>query len=163
PGIDRAADRRDQGADREARGRQGEVGGPKGGAPRPPRCGRRPTERARTGDGGPRRGRGEAAQGKARWPADRAGPRDGRNRDIEGDRTKEAMARVESEIGLLEESRKQYAVEHDDAEWQLKELKSSTKESGKSLEKLQEDFHGKRTEEGRLAKEQADLQTALLS
>ena len=41
---------------------------------------------------------------------------------LEGDRTKEAMARVESEIGLLEESRKQYAVEHDDAEWQLKEL-----------------------------------------
>src|SRR5438046_3009468 len=82
---------------------------------------------------------------------------------LEGDRTKEAMARVESEIGLLEESRKQYAVEHDDAEWQLKELHSSTKESGKSLQKLQEDFHSRRMEEGRLAKEQADLQTALLS
>src|SRR5204862_14254 len=75
----------------------------------------------------------------------------------------QAMARVESEIGLLEESRKQYAVEHDDAEWQLKELNSSTKESGKSLQKLQEDFHTRRMEEGRLAKEQADLQTALLS
>src|SRR5437667_159970 len=73
------------------------------------------------------------------------------------------MARVESEIGLLEESRKQYAVEHDDAEWQLKELNSSTKESGKCLQKLQEDFHSRRMEEGRLAKEQADLQTALLS
>src|SRR5437762_1235785 len=73
---------------------------------------------------------------------------------LEGDRTKEAMARVESEIGLLEESRKQYAVEHDDAEWQLKELNSSTKESGKSLQKLQEDFHSRRMEEGRLAKEQ---------
>src|SRR5207247_3171897 len=72
---------------------------------------------------------------------------------LEGDRTKEAMARVESEIGLLEESRKQYAVEHDDAEWQLKELNSSTKESGKSLQKLQEDFHSRRMEEGRLAKE----------
>src|SRR5213595_2161283 len=82
---------------------------------------------------------------------------------LEVDRTKEAMARVESEIGLLEESRKQYAVEHDDAEWQLKELNSSTKESGKSLQKLQEDFHTRRMEEGRLAKEQADLQTALLS
>src|SRR5436189_86765 len=82
---------------------------------------------------------------------------------LEGDRTKEAMARVESEIGLLEESRKQYAVEHDDAEWQLKDLNSSTKESGKSLQKLQEDFHSRRMEEGRLAKEQADLQTALLS
>src|SRR5207247_871462 len=66
-------------------GRQGEVGSPEGGAPRPPRCGRRPTERTRAGDGGPRRGRGEAAQGKARWPADRAGPRHGRNRDVEGD------------------------------------------------------------------------------
>src|SRR5205823_3109489 len=36
-------------------------------------------------------------------------------------------------------------------------------ESGKSLQKLQEDFHSRRMEEGRLAKEQADLQTALLS
>src|SRR5438477_517745 len=82
---------------------------------------------------------------------------------LEGDRTKEAMARVESEIGLLEESRKQYAAGHDDAEWQPKGHNSSTKESGKSLQTLQEDFHSRRMEEGRLAKEQADLQTALLS
>src|SRR5207302_1302206 len=82
---------------------------------------------------------------------------------LEGDRTKEAMTRLESEIALLEESRKQYQVEHEDADWQLKELHSSTKESGKSLEKLQEDFHSRRSEETRLAKEQAELQTAILS
>src|SRR5256884_57572 len=41
---------------------------------------------------------------------------------LEGDRTKEAMTRLESEIALLEESRKQYQVEHEDADWQLKEL-----------------------------------------
>ena len=82
---------------------------------------------------------------------------------LEGDRTKEAMARLESEIDLLEESQKQYQVELDDADWQLKELTSSTKESGKSLQKLQEEFHQKRTEEARLAKEQAELQTAILS
>src|SRR5205823_5976097 len=82
---------------------------------------------------------------------------------LEGDRTKEAMTRLESEIALLEESRKQYQVEHEDADWQLKELHSSTKESGKSLEKLQEDFHSRRAEETRLAKEQAELQTAILS
>ncbi|HYY49059.1 MAG TPA: ATP-binding protein, partial [Thermoplasmata archaeon] len=82
---------------------------------------------------------------------------------LENDRTKEAMARLESEIDLLEESRKQYQTEHDDAEWALKELKSSTKESGKGLQKLQEEFHQKRADEARLAKEQADLQTAILS
>src|SRR6266699_3473837 len=82
---------------------------------------------------------------------------------LEGDRTKEAMTRLESEIALLEESRKQYQVEHEDADWQLKELHSSTKESGKSLQKLQEDFHSRRSEETRLAKEQAELQTAILS
>src|SRR5437879_31195 len=82
---------------------------------------------------------------------------------LEGDRTKEAMTRLESEIALLEESRKHYQVEHEDADWQLKELHSSTKESGKSLEKLQEDFHSRRSEETRLAKEQAELQTAILS
>ncbi|HWM50813.1 MAG TPA: chromosome segregation protein SMC [Thermoplasmata archaeon] len=82
---------------------------------------------------------------------------------LEGDRTKEAMARLESEIALLEESRKQYQVEYDDADWQLKEIKSSTKESGKSLQRLQQEFHEKRVEEARLAKDQADLQTAILS
>ena len=82
---------------------------------------------------------------------------------LEGDRTKEAMARLESEIALLEDSRKQYQVEYDDADWQLKEIKSSTKESGKSLQRLQQDFHEKRAEEARLGKEQADLQTAILS
>jgi len=82
---------------------------------------------------------------------------------LEGDRTKEAMARLESEITQIEESRKAYQVEYDDADWQLKELHTSTKESGKSLEKLQQEFHEKRAEEAKLAKEQAELQTAILS
>src|SRR5438128_2408941 len=82
---------------------------------------------------------------------------------LEGDRTKEAMSRLESEITQIEESRKAYQVEYDDADWQLKELRTSTKESGKSLEKLQQEFHEKRAEEAKLAKEQAELQTAILS
>jgi len=82
---------------------------------------------------------------------------------LEGDRTKEAMGRLESEISQIEESRKQYQVEFDDTDWQLKELRSSTKESGKSLQKLQQEFHEKRAEEAKLAKEQAELQTAILS
>ena len=82
---------------------------------------------------------------------------------LEGDRTKEAMTRAESEITQLEESRKQYQVESEDADWQLKELRSTTKESGKSLQKLQQDFHAKRAEEGKLSREQADLQTVILS
>ncbi len=82
---------------------------------------------------------------------------------LEGDRTKEAMSRLESEITQIEESRKAYQVEHDDADWQLKELRTSTKESGKSLQKLQQEFLEKRAEEAKLAKEQAELQTAILS
>ncbi len=82
---------------------------------------------------------------------------------LEGDRTREAMARLESEITQLDESRKAYQVESDDADWQLKELRTSTKETGKSLQKLQEEFHQKRAEEAKLAKEQAELQTAILS
>src|SRR5207245_2140475 len=72
---------------------------------------------------------------------------------LEGDRTREAMGRLESEISQIEESRKQYQVEFDDTDWQLKELRSSTKESGKSLQKLQQEFHEKRAEEAKLAKE----------
>lgn len=82
---------------------------------------------------------------------------------LEGDRTKEALQRLESEIAQLEDSRKQYEVERDDADWQLKELRSSSKESGKSLQKLQEEFHERRNEEARLARQQADLQGAILS
>src|SRR6266540_877355 len=82
---------------------------------------------------------------------------------LEGDRTREAMARVESEIGQLEDARKTYQTEFEDADWQLKELRSTTKESGKGLQKLQQEFHDKRTEEAKLARDQADLQTAILS
>jgi len=82
---------------------------------------------------------------------------------LEGDRTKEAMSRLEAEITQIEESRKAYQVEHDDADWQLKELRTSTKETGKSLQKLQQEFHEKRSEEAKLAREQAELQTAILS
>src|SRR2546428_747485 len=77
---------------------------------------------------------------------------------LEGDRTKEAMGRLESEISQIGESRKQYQVEFDDTDWQLKELRSSTQESGKSLQKLQQEFHEKRAEEAKLAKEQAEMQ-----
>src|SRR2546426_807639 len=82
---------------------------------------------------------------------------------LEGDRTKEAMSRLEAEITQIEESRKSYQVEYDDADWQLKELRTSTKETGKSLQKLQEEFQEKRSEEAKLAREQAELQTAILS
>ena len=82
---------------------------------------------------------------------------------LEGDRAKESLERLESEIEQLEELRKQYQLELDDAEWQLKEIKSHTKESGKSLQKLQEDFHSKRNEEARLSKQQTELQQAILS
>ncbi|MGQ0796755.1 MAG: chromosome segregation protein SMC, partial [Methanobacteriota archaeon] len=82
---------------------------------------------------------------------------------LEDDRTKESMVRLESEGAQLEASRKAYQVELDDADWQLKELKASTKETGKSLGKLQMDFHARRKEEAELAKQQTELQSALLS
>jgi chromosome segregation protein len=82
---------------------------------------------------------------------------------LEGDRTKESVGRLESEIAQLEESRKQYQVEFDDADWQLRELKSHSKESGKSLQKLQQEFHEKRNEEAKRSREQTELQQAILT
>src|SRR5438477_7781229 len=69
-------------------------------------------------------------------------------------------ARATDGIETSKETLKQIRTDAAEAN---KEKAKVQKETGKSLEKLQEDFHGKRTEEGRLAKEQADLQTALLS
>jgi len=82
---------------------------------------------------------------------------------LEGDRTKESMARLESEIGQIEAARKGYQVEFDDADWQLRELKAHTKESGKSVQRLQEEFHERRREEANLSKQQTELQNAILS
>ena len=82
---------------------------------------------------------------------------------LEGDRTKETMERLESEIAQLEETRKGYQVEVDDAEWQLKELTSSAKETGKSVQKLQQEFLAKRREEAQLTTQQTELQGAILS
>jgi chromosome segregation protein len=82
---------------------------------------------------------------------------------LEGDRTKEGMERLSSEMAQLEETRKGYQVEFDDADWQLRELKSHSKESGKGLAKLQAEFHERRNEEARLSKEQTELQQAILT
>ena len=82
---------------------------------------------------------------------------------LEGDRTKESLARLRSEIGQLEDSRKTYQVEFDDADWQLKEIKTNSKESGKSLAKFQQEFHERRKEEAELARQQTELQSAMLS
>ena len=82
---------------------------------------------------------------------------------LEGDRTKEAMERLTSEMAQFEEARKGYQVEFEDADWQLKELKTHSKESGKSLVKLQQEFHEKRNEEARLSRQQTELQQAILS
>src|SRR5207249_118292 len=78
------------------------------------------------------------------------------------DATKE-KGKVQKETDALARERENVDKRVTELDGQIKELHSSTKESGKSLEKLQEDFHSRRAEETRLAKEQAELQTAILS
>ncbi len=81
---------------------------------------------------------------------------------LEGDRAKEAMERLRNEVAQLGDLLKTYQLELDDAEFQLKELKTGTKAATKSLSKLQQDFYAKRKEETELAKEQSELQAAIL-
>ncbi|OGS49791.1 MAG: hypothetical protein A3K65_04735, partial [Euryarchaeota archaeon RBG_16_68_12] len=81
---------------------------------------------------------------------------------LEGDRAKEAIERLRNEVAQLEDVLKTYQLELDDAAFQLKELRTGSKAATKSLSKLQQEFYAKRKEEAELAKEQSELQTAIL-
>ena len=81
---------------------------------------------------------------------------------LEGDRATESLDRLRNEVVQLEDVLKTYQLELDDAEFQLKELKTGSKTATKSLAKLQQDFYAKRKEEEELSKQQSELQTAIL-
>ncbi|MBI4415906.1 MAG: hypothetical protein HY557_02855, partial [Euryarchaeota archaeon] len=81
---------------------------------------------------------------------------------LEEDRHRDAIARLEAEVAQLEESRKTYELELQDTEFQISEIKGDTKDSTKSVRKLQEEFYAKRKEEAELTKEMAELEQAII-
>jgi chromosome segregation protein len=82
---------------------------------------------------------------------------------LEQDRHREAIERLTAETAQLEETRKTYDLEREDAEFQLQELRAETKDVSKTLRKLQDRYHAKRKEEKTLAAQHADLQSAILT
>jgi len=81
---------------------------------------------------------------------------------LEGDRQRDAVARLEAELEQLAESRKACALELEDTEFQIKEAKGGTKDSTKSARKLQEDFYAKRKEEAELSRQTQELEVAIV-
>ncbi|TLZ55069.1 MAG: chromosome segregation protein SMC [Methanobacteriota archaeon] len=81
---------------------------------------------------------------------------------LEGDRANESLERLRNEVVQLADVLKTYQLELDDAEFQLKELRSGSKAATKNLAKLQEGFYAKRKEEQELSKQQGELQSAIL-
>ena len=81
---------------------------------------------------------------------------------LEGDRANESLERLRNEVVQLADVLKTYQLELDDAEFQLKELRSGSKAATKNLAKLQEGVYAKRKEEQELSKQQGELQSAIL-
>ena len=81
---------------------------------------------------------------------------------LEGDRQADSLARLEGEIAQLEESRKTFQLEVDDTVFQINEAKGGSKDSTKSVRKLQEDFYARRKEESELARETQELEQAII-
>jgi len=81
---------------------------------------------------------------------------------LEGDRANESLERLRNEVVQLADVLKTYQLELDDAEFQLKELRSGSKAATKNLAKLQEAFYAKRKEEQELSKQQGELQSAII-
>ncbi len=81
---------------------------------------------------------------------------------LEGDRHRDGIERLESEVAQLTATRKTYALELDDTDFQITEAKGGSKDSTKSARKLQEDFYAKRKEEAELSRETGELEQAIL-
>ncbi len=81
---------------------------------------------------------------------------------LEADRQRDSIDRLSAEVSQIEESRKGYALELADAEFQIGGIKGDTKDATKSGRKLQEDFYARRKEEAELSRETQELEQAIL-
>jgi len=82
---------------------------------------------------------------------------------IEQDKLVGKIDRLKSEIAELEETKKTYEFELEDAEFNMKQLSSDKKSSAGELKKLQEEYYSKRNEEKKLIKESQELEEAIKS
>ncbi|MCQ5375330.1 MAG: chromosome segregation protein SMC [Methanomassiliicoccales archaeon] len=80
---------------------------------------------------------------------------------MERERLEEKKSRIESEISLLEESRKSLEFEINDAEWNIKTLRSADKDSVKEIKALQEQYLSKKNLESKLSRQADELEQAI--
>jgi len=82
---------------------------------------------------------------------------------IEQDKLAGKIERLRSEIAELEETKKTYEFELEDAEFNIRQLSADKKNSAGELKRLQEDYYSKRNEEKKLVKESQELEEAIKS
>jgi chromosome segregation protein len=84
-----------------------------------------------------------------------------RGLSIEQDTLTAKIERVKGEISQLEETKKTYEFELEDAEFSAKQLTGDKKDSAAGMKKLQEEYFAKRNEEKKLTKESLELEEAI--
>jgi len=85
-----------------------------------------------------------------------------REAKLDEDRRAANIQRLDEEIAEAEEKRVLVEAEIKDVEWELKELKQTTKLDTKSVKQIQEDYFEKRNLEAKLAKQSEELESAIM-
>ena len=80
---------------------------------------------------------------------------------LEKERIEDKRDRLSVDISTLEETKKNLEFEVNDADWNIKELKSADKGSSMELKGLQEQFHSKKNLEGKLDRQTQELEDAI--
>lgn len=85
------------------------------------------------------------------------------NLTLEDDRSNDKIERIRIEVAQIEEDLKTYGFELKDAQWQISEINSATKDSKKNAGSLREEHDSQRELEAKLAQQAQELEDAIRS
>jgi chromosome segregation protein len=85
------------------------------------------------------------------------------NLTLEDDRLNDKIERIHTEVAQIEEDLKTYGFELKDAQWQISEINSATKDSKKGAGSLREDYDTLKESETKLAQQAQELEDAIRS
>ncbi len=85
------------------------------------------------------------------------------NLTLEDDRSNDKIERIQTEVAQIEEDLKTYGFELKDAQWQISEINSATKDSKKNAGSLREEHDSQRELEAKLAQQAQELEDAIRS